>query len=69
MNIIASKKFRSNLEILSAFELESLADIYDKLTLANSISEINCSRLVGMPYLHTIEFGKYVIGIQVKKMK
>lgn len=66
MKFILSKKFTSSFTHLSEREKQEVIIIYDKIRLANSISELESSPLVGMPYLHKIEFGKYVIGIQVK---
>ncbi|TAH31356.1 MAG: hypothetical protein EAZ06_00480 [Cytophagales bacterium] len=66
MKVVLLEKFINSLSNLSENETENFLKIYDKLTFANSISELDSRPLVGMPYLHTIEFGKYVIGIQVK---
>ncbi len=66
MNLIASQKFKNNLKSLTSLEFKKLDEIYFEITMANSISEINSTPLIGFPYLHTIEFGKYVVGIQVK---
>ncbi len=66
MKFTLSKQFISTFDYLSEIEKQLLIEVYDKIRTANSISEIDSSPMVGFPYLHTIEFGKYVIGIQVK---
>ncbi len=66
MIITSTEKFEKSLYFLTENQLQHFIKIYDQIDNANSISDINSSPLVGFPYLHTIEFGKYVIGIQVK---
>ncbi len=66
MNVVLLEKFQNQVLFLSENETERILSIYDEIKLANTISDINSTPLVGFPYLHTIEFGKYVIGLQVK---
>ncbi len=66
MKDIQTEKFVIQANALSKEEQIELKNILRIIKIAHTISDINSSPLVGFPYLHTIEFGKYVIGLQVK---